>query len=202
MSSKRPPLDPANHSPSSPSPRDEGAGRGSPLNIPESHPYTRGELSLLNQQRTRPIDRRVLRRMIRHLLTELFLLDDFDVTIHLVGAPKMTRLNETHLQHAGSTDVITFDYSQTDPLPLLAGEIYVCVDEALIQARRFRVTWQAELVRYIIHGILHLQGHDDLQTAARRRMKREEGRRLREMARDFLLSKLQGKPKPLSRRPR
>ena len=161
-----------------------------------------GELCLLNHQRTRRIDRRVLRRMIRHLLTELFLLDDFDLTIHLVSATKMTRLNETHLQHAGSTDVITFDYSSIDPVPLLAGEIFVCVDEALIQAHRFRVTWQAELVRYIIHGILHLQGHDDLQPAARRRMKREEGQRLREMASDFHLSKLQGKPLPVSKSPK
>ena len=156
-----------------------------------------GELCLLNQQRTRPIDRRILRQMIRHLLCELLMLEDFDLTVHLVSATKMARLNETHLQHSGSTDVITLDYS-TPGLPLLAGEIFVCVDEALLQARRFRTTWQAELVRYIIHGILHLQGHDDLQPAARRRMKRQEARRLREMTRDFLLNKLQGKPKPAS----
>jgi rRNA maturation RNase YbeY len=105
----------------------------------------------------------------------------------------MTRINETRLRHAGSTDVITFDYGE--PKGPLAGEIFVCVEEALVQARRFRATWQEELVRYIVHGVLHLRGYDDLGTAARRRMKREEGRLLRKLSRDFRLSKLARKPK-------
>ncbi len=104
----------------------------------------------------------------------------------------MTRLNADLLQHTGSTDVITLDYS--DPT-LLAGELFVCIDEALLQARRFRTTWQQEIIRYIIHGILHLQGHDDLRAAPRRRMKLEENRRLREITRDFHLSKLRRKPR-------
>lgn len=48
-------------------------------------------------------------------------------------------------------------------------------------------------MRYIIHGILHLSGHDDLQPADRRRMKKEEGRLLKEMGRRFRLSKLERK---------
>ena len=60
--------------------------------------------------------------------------------------------------------------------PQLHGELFVCVDEAIIQAKRFRSTWQSEIVRYIIHGVLHLLGHDDLKAAARRSMKREENR--------------------------
>jgi probable rRNA maturation factor len=63
------------------------------------------------------------------------------------------------------------------------------------QARRFGVTWQAELARYIIHGILHLRGHDDQNATARRRMKREEGRLLKELDGRFRLSKLAHKPK-------
>jgi probable rRNA maturation factor len=68
------------------------------------------------------------------------------------------------------------------------------VDEALIQARRFRTTWQNELLRYIIHGVLHLGGFDDERAASRRRMKREEDRLLGKLARDFDLSKLRRKP--------
>jgi ssRNA-specific RNase YbeY (16S rRNA maturation enzyme) len=45
-------------------------------------------------------------------------------------------------------------------------------------------------VRYVIHGILHLLGHDDLEPVARRKMKRVEGRWLRDIARRFPLSKL------------
>jgi probable rRNA maturation factor len=152
-------------------------------------------VSLLNRQRTRTIDLPHLRRIVRHLLTSQLALRDFDLVIHLVNAAEMTRLNETRLRHAGSTDVITFDYTGNDPSPMLTGEIFVCVNEALIQGRRFKVTWQTELVRYIVHGMLHLQGYDDTRAAARRRMKAEENRLVRELARDFNLRKLLRKPR-------
>ncbi len=70
------------------------------------------------------------------------------------------------------------------------GEIYISLDDAVAQAKQFRTTWPSELARYVIHGLLHLAGHDDLQPAARRAMKREENRLLREMARQFPLSSL------------
>ena len=72
----------------------------------------------------------------------------------------------------------------------LNGEIFICLDDAAKQAREFRTTWQSELVRYVIHGLLHLCGHDDLKPAARRQMKREENRLVRVVAKRFDLSKL------------
>jgi ssRNA-specific RNase YbeY (16S rRNA maturation enzyme) len=50
--------------------------------------------------------------------------------------------------------------------------------------------WQAEVVRYAVHGILHLLGHDDSHLAARRDMKRAEDRCLRSLASRFPLTKL------------
>ena len=73
----------------------------------------------------------------------------------------------------------------------LHGEIFICLDDAVKQAREFRTTWQGELTRYVIHGLLHLCGHDDLKPAARRKMKREENRLLRVVAKRFALSKLE-----------
>ena len=79
--------------------------------------------------------------------------------------------------------------------PLLHGEIFICLDEAVVQARKFRVTVQSELARYLIHGVLHLQGFDDVTPSARRAMKREEDRMLRAVARRFALRKLAATPK-------
>ena len=42
----------------------------------------------------------------------------------------------------------------------LHGEIFICVDEAIPQAKEFRTSWQSEIVRYIVHGVLHLLGHE------------------------------------------
>jgi ssRNA-specific RNase YbeY (16S rRNA maturation enzyme) len=68
-----------------------------------------GELSLSNHQRTRKLDLRLLRWITRELLRDLLYAEDYALSVHLVNAREMTRLNETHLRHAGSTDVITFD---------------------------------------------------------------------------------------------
>lgn len=140
-------------------------------------------LTIHNRQRTRDLHARRLRQIVTILLVELLGLEEVELGITLVAVPQMTRLNEAFLHHAGSTDVITFDYSEPEsrtrePRTAVHGEIFVCVDEAVRQARRFRTTWQSEVVRYVVHGVLHLLGHDDHRAADRRRMKRAENRLL------------------------
>lgn len=162
------------------------------------------ELCLRNRQRVRRINLRQLRKVIAATLHEEFGLAAYQLGVHLVAAPEMTRVNERYLRHAGSTDVITFDHrpgaspvDQESPLAcenqspiMLHGEVFVCVEEAVTQARRFRTTWQAEVLRYILHGLLHLRGYDDTRPAARRAMKRAENRLLRRVTRRFALSNL------------
>ena len=174
----------------------------------------RFNLSIANHQHACRVDLRLLRRIAEALLTEHLSVQKCHLGVCLIAAPEMTRLNETFVHHAGSTDVITFDYveraAQAPRLPnsarvwsadrrnafaALHGEIFICADAALIQARRFRTSWQSEIVRYLIHGLLHLLGYDDKTIAARGQMKREESRLLREMAARFPLSKLGRKPK-------
>jgi probable rRNA maturation factor len=155
-----------------------------------------GTLLIQNRQKAVRVDTRHLRVITTTLLKEILELKTFNLAIHLVGAAEMARINKTYLNHEGSTDVITFDYAEAsppDPRPStlsVHGEIFISTDDALTQARQFRTTWQSELARYIIHGILHLRGYDDLKPAPRRKMKREENRLLREVARRFPLSKL------------
>lgn len=147
-----------------------------------------GTLSIRNRQRTRPLRTRCLRRLAQGLLRDLLQRDQFNLGICVVDAREMARLNETFLRHRGATDVIAFDYSESKVT--LHGEIFLCIDEAVAQARRFRTTWPSELVRYLVHGVLHLLGHDDARRAARRRMKREEDRLLKRLAHRFDLSEL------------
>jgi probable rRNA maturation factor len=146
-------------------------------------------ISICNRQRTRPLNLPCLRKIARALADQLFREGDYDLTIHLVATGEIVHLNETYVHHNGPTDVITFNYSSDDlkhPRQIaLHGEIFVCVDVAITQARRFRTTWQSEVVRYIAHGFLHLKGYDDLRTEERRKMKREEARLLRLLARQF-----------------
>ncbi len=184
------------------------------------------ELLLRNRQRTRKIDLRLLRRVAVHLLEELLHLE-FEIGVTLVNSWEMSRINERYLRHAGSTDVITFNYSEQgspsldpaelqfeaslpphpNPLPRgegaavgavseqahveasshLFGDIYICVDEAVIQSKRFGTSWQEEIVRYSVHGILHLAGYDDRNARLRKSMKRVEDKLVAELTAHFPL---------------
>jgi probable rRNA maturation factor len=153
-------------------------------------------LVVRNRQRKRKVDTNLLNQVAQALIEEVHLETFSELGIYVVAATEMTRLNETFLQHHGSTDVIAFDYSgdghptaSSEPIAR-TGEVFICLDEAQVQARRFRVPWQTELVRYMVHGVLHLCGHLDHIPAKRRRMKVQENRVLRLLAARFDLLRL------------
>ncbi len=161
----------------------------------------RSTLTFTNRQRDRRLNLPFLRRVLHHLLAGQLPAPTHDLCFHFVTAEEMARVNRQFLQHEGSTDVITFDHSQPtapspDPRPQtpdpLSGEAFICVADAVKQAREFKTSWQSEVVRYAIHAVLHLRGYDDLQPAKRRVMKREENRVLKQTALRFVLSSLVG----------
>jgi probable rRNA maturation factor len=149
-----------------------------------------GTICLRNRQRIRRMDLRLFRRIIRQLISRYLQPQRFELCLHLVEAAEMTRLNEKFLRHRGSTDVIAFDYGGSKEARVLHGDVFICVDEAVTQARRFRTSWQSELVRYSIHALLHLRGFDDSKPARRRKMKQEENRLMRKLSRLFDLRRL------------
>jgi rRNA maturation RNase YbeY len=138
-------------------------------------------LTLTNRQRDCRINVIHMRRLVRFHLEEQLQLDRYDLAVSLLSTTRMADTNEAYLRHKGPTDVITFDYG--DPgQEVLHGEVLVCPAVAVEQARDYGTTWESELMRYIIHGILHLRGHDDRSGADRRVMKREENRLLEALA--------------------
>jgi len=147
-----------------------------------------------NRQRTKKVNVRLLKQITQALLVELKI-ENAELGINLVAAHEMILINETFLRHKGSTDVITFDHADSAhevTRLTLHGELFVCVDDAVLQATQFKTDWQSEIIRYIIHGILHLLGYDDRRIAVRRKMKREENRLLRGLAKKFSLAQIGG----------
>jgi probable rRNA maturation factor len=154
---------------------------------------------IANRQKARKINARLLKQITEALLADLKI-KEAELGVNLVAAREMTLVNETFLQHKGSTDVITFDHLTPEsriqnPESHLHGELFICVDDAISQAKQFKTDWRSEIVRYTIHGILHLLGHDDHRAAARRKMKREENRLLRGLAKKFSLAQIAGRSK-------
>jgi probable rRNA maturation factor len=144
-------------------------------------------ITISNRQRSQKLNLRLLKEIVAVALEELKI-KEAELSIVLISAKEMALVNEKFLGHEGPTDVITFDYSEKRKE--LHGEVFVCPAVAEKQAKEFGTSRQSEVVRYVVHGILHLMGHDDLQAAARKKMKREEERLVRQLSHRFALSKL------------
>lgn len=88
----------------------------------------------------------------------------------------LSQINVDYLKHDTLTDIITFDYSEN--ADALDGEIYISIDRVLENASKFRVRFEDELHRIIIHGVLHLIGYSDKDPAKRRIMRKKENQYL------------------------
>ena len=70
----------------------------------------------------------------------------------------LLNINRQYLQHDYYTDVITFDYCQGNNI---SGDIYISIDRVAENAQHYGFSFDAELYRVILHGVLHLCGYGD-----------------------------------------
>ena len=84
---------------------------------------------------------------------------DAMVSITLVSDARIAAINVKHLRHRGATDVISFGFDRTSPGPVI-GDIYIAPGVARANAQRAGVGVREELVRLVVHGVLHVLGHD------------------------------------------
>ena len=75
-----------------------------------------------------------------------------------LGPTAMRRLNRRHKKHDRPTDVLSFPLGMPDGR--LVGDIYVCRAVAAVQAKDAGISLREELVRIVVHGVLHVLGHD------------------------------------------
>jgi probable rRNA maturation factor len=118
---------------------------------------------------------RVNKGIIDHLITRLKASLKFEISsleINFVGYDTITEINLKHLEHLGSTDIITFNYSEESNR--FDAEIFISIYDAEENANKYGVTLDNELGRLIIHGLLHLLGYDDVTLSKKRRMKKLE----------------------------
>lgn len=94
------------------------------------------------------------------------------LSISFISDDEMALMNRKYLSHEGTTDIITFDYSQDNKI--IEGELLICVDEAKRQAGHYKVSLDNEITRLIFHGLLHLSGFDDTTQSKRKKMKEKE----------------------------
>lgn len=93
-----------------------------------------------------------------------------EINVIFVDGKEIRSLNRSFLDEKGDTDVIAFPYDRSlDPASPF-GDVYVAVPVAVRNAKRFNDSPEREIVRLVVHGVLHLLGHDDHKPVPRKRM--------------------------------
>ena len=122
----------------------------------------------LNQQRIRKDLGKALR---------LLGLQTSELSIMFVGNRLMTRLNSLYRGFNRTTDVLSFplDNGRASGPTNLLGDIVVCIPKAVSQSKEYDVPFYDELLRLLIHGLLHLIGYDHEKNASQKaKMEKKE----------------------------
>ena len=111
-----------------------------------------------------------IRKLLLHVsVHEGYALSQF--YFHFVSAEEIKRINKNHLSHDYATDVITFDYSTDKELK---AEAYICPEEVQFNAKKYSQTVENEMVRVLVHALLHVCGHDDKADESKLKMRNKE----------------------------
>lgn len=90
-----------------------------------------------------------------------------DLVFIIADDETVLKINSEFLKHDYYTDVIAFDKSEGG---LVSGEVFISIDTVRVNAREYRCRLQEEVVRVMIHGVLHLCGYRDGSIEERKKM--------------------------------
>lgn len=116
------------------------------------------------------LDVRMVQRWIRSVAAD-YGFSVGEITYIFCSDEKELAVNREFLGHDYYTDVITFDYSTAD---VVNGDIFISLDTVRSNAEQVGATFGDELLRIIIHGVLHLTGQADKTPETRAEMTRKE----------------------------
>ncbi len=139
-------------------------------------------IELANEQEQLRVDAERLRRAAAAILHDAGV-EDGSLSIAVVDDATIHVLNRKYLDHDQPTDVLSFVLEQEGSR--LEGEVIVSAETAVRTAGHLDWTADDELLLYVVHGTLHLVGHDDLQDEPRRRMRAAERQYLAQLGVEY-----------------
>jgi len=87
----------------------------------------------------------------------------------------LLKMNIDYLKHDFYTDVITFDYTEGD---IISGDVFISIERIKENAEKYNVSFENELQRVMIHGVLHLVGYKDKTEEELKQMREKESQYL------------------------
>jgi probable rRNA maturation factor len=128
-------------------------------------------VSITNRQKTLKVDRRGIRRRVRAIVRDAGIAGAH-ISVAVVDDAAIAKLHDQFLNDPDPTDVLSFLLERS--ANTLEGDVVVSAETAKTCAPRYGCTPEEELLRYVIHGVLHLVGYDDTAPRKRAAMKRRE----------------------------
>jgi len=109
------------------------------------------------------------------------------ISISFVGPRTIAKINKQYVNHMGLTDVISFDYRDNSlESNDVAAELIICPTVAIVEgSKRKNSSFVNEIVLYLVHGILHIAGENDLTQNERSRMRRKERQIMKKLKEEF-----------------
>lgn len=129
-------------------------------------------IEVVNIQKIKKISLKELKTYTKKILSVLKI-PSKKISIVLCNNKKIKKINQEFFAQNASTDVIAFPL-QDEFLPQYLGEVVISVEEAVKAAGKYNNNWKKELLLYLIHGILHLFGYDDIKEAAKVKMDKKQ----------------------------
>ena len=115
------------------------------------------------------------------------------ISISFVGPKTIMRINKQFVNHSGLTDVISFDYRDEDQFQSndIAAELIIHPGMAVTaSSSRKKSSFAYEMVLYLVHGILHIAGENDLAAKERAKMRRKEREIIKKLQVEFLFESI------------
>jgi probable rRNA maturation factor len=112
------------------------------------------------------VSRERVRRVVEHVLRAERVREAL-VSITFVPDRRIAALNARHLHHRGPTDVLSFGFAPVGRDGAVVGDVYIAPEVARRNARAHGQGIREELLRLVVHGVLHVLGHDHPESDAR-----------------------------------
>lgn len=147
------------------------------------------EVALFNRQRSFVFSAKKLKALVQEAIA-FERHDCHEVAIHLVGKQRMCQLHGKYFHDFSLTDCLSFPISEWTSDYRALGDVFVCPQVALSYAKAHGEEPYSEVTLYVIHGLLHLMGYDDITIPDQKKMRAAEAKHMRHLkTKQMILSK-------------